>query len=209
MAEHEQDLQKTPHLQLPEGSSLRLSDGTNDLDVRKDGDTLHLQVSRNEQSLFSMAVLPDGRVHQVFDPAYATSPASRLLPEEARETTKPPEYPPITVEGFAGRLGSYRKSEIRPDAMEYYVYLYYRPTPDEDWKFTIPYHVHFFGDLAEQLKERRIEGGARLRVSGELHERHIRGKPGTEPKTRFDVYATEYEFFKGKPRPMEGENRKP
>ena len=210
MAEHEQDLTKqAPQLHLPDGSSLRLTDGTTELDVRKDGDTLILQASRAGRSLFSITVLGDGRIHQVFDPASANSPAGRLLAAETREVAKPPEYPPVTIEGFAGRQGSYRESEIRPGVQEYYVYLYYRPAPDENWQFTIPYHVHFFGDLAGQLNEQKIQGGSRLRVSGELHTRQIKSKQGGEPKTRYDVYATGYEFFKGKPRPMEGETRKP
>ncbi len=208
MAEQEPRVQQAPQLHLPEGSSLRLTDGTNELDVRKDGETLLLHVSRAEHSLFSIAVLGDGQVHQVFHPASTTSPAGHLLAAEGREAAKPPEYPPITVEGFTGRSGSYRQSEIRPGEMEYYVYLYYRPAPDENWGFTIPYHVHFFGDLAEQLKEQKMQGGSRFRVTGELHTRHIKSKQGGEPKTQYDVYATGYEFFKGKPKPMEGETRK-
>src|SRR5437763_6537693 len=120
MAEQEKRLQQSPQLYLTDGSSLRLSDGTNELDVRKDGDILSLQVSRDERSLFSISVLPDGRIHQVFDASFATSASGHLLPAETREPAKPPEYPPITIEGFAGRLGSYLKSDLRPDEMEYY-----------------------------------------------------------------------------------------
>src|SRR5437899_551563 len=129
MAEHEQDLSKqAPLMHLPEGASLRLTDGTHELAVRKDGDTLFLQVSRDEHSLFSIAVLPDSQIHQVFDAAshngHTSHALSRVREATPPETQKVPEYPPITIEGFAGSGGSYRDSQIRPGDMEYYVYLY-------------------------------------------------------------------------------------
>ena len=211
MAEREQDLSKQPQqLHLTEGSSLRLTDGTTDVAVRKDGDRLFLQVSREEHTLFSIAVRGDGRVHQIFDAGAHQGDASEQLRALAgKEAPRSPEYQPITIEGFAGRAGSYRQSDIQAGQMEYYVYLYYRPAPDENWQYTIPYHVHFFGDQAEKLKEHTIAGGSRLRVSGELHTRQITSKSGKESKPHYDVYATQYEFFKGKPRPMEGETRRP